>query len=111
MSSLPQTSDAAFDSEVLKSKVPTVVGFWAHWSGPCELMASAVGDLTAQFDELVKVVSLNVDENPLTSANYGIESLPTFLLFKSGSVVRKVTGGVPKTQLQELFEDAISPEN
>ena len=111
MSALPQTTDAAFDTEVLKSETPTIVGFWAHWSGPCELMAPAVGDLSAQFGELVKMLSLNVDENPLTAANYGIESLPTFLLFKQGSVVRKLTGGVPKSTLQELFEDAIAPDS
>lgn len=103
-----ETTDATFETEVLSSPKPVIVGVWATWSAPCELMAPSFGDLEEQFEELVKVLTLNVDESPLTACSYEIETLPTMLLFKNGQMVRRVSGAAPRTALQELFEEAIA---
>lgn len=105
-----ETTDANFETEVLSCPKPVIVGVWASWSAPCDLMAPSFGDLEEQFDGLVKVVTLNVDDSPLTSCNYELETLPTTLLFKSGKMVRKLSGAAPRTALQKLFEEGIAPE-
>ncbi len=103
-----ETTDANFETEVLSSVKPVIVGVWATWSAPCDLMAPAFGDLEEQFNELVKVLTLNVDASPMTACSYEIETLPTMLLFKSGRMVRKISGAAPRTELQALFEEAIA---
>ena len=105
-----ETTDANFETEVLSSPRPVIVGVWASWSAPCDLMAPSFGDLEEQFNELVKVLTLNVDQSPVTACSYEIETLPTMLLFKGGQMVRKISGAAPRTELQALFEEAIAPD-
>jgi len=94
--------DADFSSEVLKSKVPVLVDFWAPWCGPCRLMAPIIDKLAEELPtEKVKIGKMNVDENHQTPGKYGIMSIPTFLLFKNGQVVEQFIGGLTKEALKE----------
>ena len=97
-----QGSDATFEQEVLKSELPVLVDFWAPWCGPCRIIAPAVEAIAAERAGKLKVVKLNVDDNPATSQKYGITRIPTLILFKGGDVKETVIGVVPKTKLEEM---------
>lgn len=97
-------TDANFESEVLKSKVPVFVDFWAPWCGPCQMMGPVVEELAEEYDaSKVKIGRLNVDDNQATAGEYQVLSIPTFLLFKNGQVVDKLIGGVQKDKLKEII--------
>jgi thioredoxin len=89
------TSDN-FDAEVLKSKEPVLVDFWAAWCGPCRIIAPTVEELATEYSGRLKVVKLDVDENSDVSMRYGVQSIPTLLVFKNGEVVEKLVGAYPK---------------
>lgn len=103
---VPAVTDATFESEVLNSPVPTVVDFWAAWCAPCRAIAPTVEELAKQYAGKVKVVKLNVDENPRTPGRYGIMGIPTLILFKGGQVVDQLVGAVPRPKLEALFNKA-----
>lgn len=94
-----ETSDATFDTEVLKSQVPVLVDFWATWCGPCKAIAPIVEEIATELAGKLKVVKVDVDGNPETSMKFGIRSIPTLMLFKNGKVVEQIIGGVPKKHL------------
>ncbi len=83
-----KTTDATFDTDVLKASEPVVVDFWAEWCGPCRMIAPALEEISNSLNGKVKIVKLNVDENPGTAAKYGIMSIPTLMLFKNGQLLR-----------------------
>ena len=83
MSNAAAVTDSSFETEVLSGSSPVVVDFWAEWCGPCKLIAPVLDELAGEFQGKVKVVKLNVDENPATSAKYGVRSIPTLLFFKN----------------------------
>jgi len=97
-----QGSDAAFEQEVLKSEIPVLVDFWAPWCGPCRMIAPAVEAVAQAYPGKLKVVKLNVDDNPKTPSRYGIMGIPTLILFKGGEVKETIVGVVPKTKIEEL---------
>jgi len=96
-----KTSDASFESDVLKSAEPVVVDFWAEWCGPCRMIAPALEEISGQVGDKVKIVKLNVDENPNTAAKYGIMSIPTLLMFKNGEISSRQVGAQPKQKLHQ----------
>jgi len=102
-----KTSDASFDSDVLKSAEPVVVDFWAEWCGPCRMIAPALEEISGQLGDKVKIVKLNVDENPNTAAKYGIMSIPTLMLFKNGEIASRQVGAAPKQKLHQWISGAV----
>ena len=96
-----KVSDQDFEAEVLKNVQPVVVDFWAEWCGPCKMIAPALEELAGAMDGKVKIVKLNVDENPVTAAKYGIMSIPTLMLFKNGELTSRQVGAAPKQKLEQ----------
>jgi thioredoxin 1 len=101
-----KTSDASFEADVLKSAEPVVVDFWAEWCGPCRMIAPALEEIAGQLGDKVKIVKLNVDENPNTAAKYGIMSIPTLLMFKNGEISSRQVGAAPKQKLHQWISSA-----
>ena len=101
-----KVSDADFEAQVLKSAEPVVVDFWAEWCGPCKMIAPAMEELAGTMNGKVKIVKLNVDENPATAAKYGIMSIPTLMLFKNGELASRQVGAAPKQKLEQWITTA-----
>jgi thioredoxin 1 len=101
-----KTSDASFEADVLKASEPVVVDFWAEWCGPCRMIAPALDEISGQVGDKVKIVKLNVDENPNTAAKYGIMSIPTLLMFKNGEISSRQVGAAPKQKLHQWISGA-----
>jgi len=97
-------TDDNFEQEVLKSDKIVLVDFYADWCGPCKMMAPIVDELAGEYDGVAKIGKINVDDNPSTSAQYRVMSIPTMLLFKNGEVVETIVGAVPKTQLTNILD-------
>jgi len=93
-------TDATFEQEVLKSDLPVLVDFWAVWCAPCRMVAPIVEQLAAEKEGSLKVVKLDVDNNPDTAMKFGIRSIPTLLVFKGGEVVDQIIGAVPKSVME-----------
>ncbi len=102
-----KTTDASFEADVLKSAEPVVVDFWAEWCGPCRMIAPALDEISGQVGDKVKIVKLNVDENPNTAAKYGIMSIPTLLMFKNGEISSRQVGAAPKQKLHQWISSAV----
>lgn len=107
MSNLTHVTDANFEAEVIKSSVPVLVDFWAEWCGPCRMIAPVLEDLANEYAGKVKIVKLNVDENTVSAANYGVRGIPTLLLFKNGEIIGTKVGALPKGQLAAFIDSSI----
>src|SRR5215471_1092044 len=81
-----KATDASFEQEVLKSDTPVLVDFWAEWCGPCRMIGPSLEDIAKEMDGKLKVVKVNIDENPVAPSRYNVRSIPTLLLFKNGQV-------------------------
>ncbi len=102
-----ELNDANFD-ETLKSDKPVLVDFWAEWCGPCKMIGPLVEELAGDFEGRAVIAKLNVDENPLVTARFGVRSIPTLLVFKNGQVVDKQVGAVPKSVLSQKIEAQVA---
>ena len=102
-----KVSDTTFESEVLKATGPVVVDFWAEWCGPCRMIAPALEEIAGSLGPKVKIVKLNVDENPQTAAKYGIQSIPTLMIFKDGQMASRQIGAAPKQKLEQWITAAV----
>ena len=102
-----KVSDATFETEVLKASEPVVVDFWAEWCGPCRLIAPALEEIAGTMGNKVKVVKLNVDENPATASKYEIMSIPTLMIFKNGQLTSRQVGAAPKQKLEQWISAAM----
>jgi thioredoxin 1 len=98
MGATKTVTDASFTDDVLLSTKPVVVDFWAEWCGPCKMVAPILEEIAAANEGIV-IAKLNVDENPQTSASYGITSIPTLNVFQDGKVVKTIVGAKPKAAL------------
>lgn len=97
-------SDENFVQEVLQSKIPVLVDFWAEWCGPCRMFAPVLDEVSEELKDRVKIVKVNIDENPEISAKYGVRSIPTMILFRDGEMLETRVGSMPKTKLQGWLE-------
>ncbi|MEO9458546.1 MAG: thioredoxin [Lentilitoribacter sp.] len=106
MATVTVTNDN-FQSEVLESTTPVVVDFWAEWCGPCKMIAPSLEEISNEMGDKVKIVKLNIDENPDIAAQFGVRSIPTLAMFKGGEVSDIKVGALPKTGLSSWIGDAI----
>lgn len=98
------SSDKSFEDDVLKSDLPVLVDYWAEWCGPCKMIAPILDEIADDYDGRVKVVKLNIDENPQTPPRYGIRGIPTLMLFKGGNVEATKVGAVTKSHLSAFLD-------
>jgi thioredoxin 1 len=97
-------SDADFENEVLKADGPVMVDFWAEWCGPCKALSPIVDEVANEVAGKMKVVKVNIDENPNAPTKYGVRGIPTLMIFKDGELVDTKVGGMSKTQLNEWLD-------
>jgi thioredoxin 1 len=102
-----KVTDATFETEVLKATGPVVVDFWAEWCGPCRMIAPALEEIAGALGDKVKIVKLNVDENPATAAKYGIMSIPTLMIFKNGQPASRQVGAAPRQKLEQWITASV----
>ncbi len=103
-----QVTDSNFETEVLKCDLPVLVDFWAPWCGPCRALGPVVEELANEYTGSVKIVKMNVDENPNTPGKYGIRAIPTLILYKNGEVLDQVTGAVSKSSIKDMISKKVS---
>jgi len=99
-----EVTDNSFEREVLKSEKPVLVDFWAEWCGPCRMLAPAIEAVAEQYSASASVVKLNVDDNPVSAAKYGIKGIPTIILFSHGKEVERIVGVTGKESIARLIE-------
>mgnify|MGYP001388956022 FL=1 len=107
MSEIQHVSDDSFEEEVLGSKTPVLVDYWAEWCGPCKVIAPGLEEIAKEYDGKMKVCKLDIDANEATPPKYGIRGIPTLMLFKDGNVEATKVGALSKSQLTEFLESNI----
>ena len=100
-------TDSNFDAEVVKSGIPVLVDFWAEWCGPCRLMGPILDELAPAYAGKLKIGKVNIDENQETPSQFGIMSIPTMVVFKSGKEIGRVVGAMSKADLQKNIDKAL----
>ena len=100
-------SDESFEEEVLQSKRPVLIDYWAEWCGPCKTIAPVLDEIATEYSDRLKVVKLNIDDNPQTPPKYGIRGIPTLMVFKNGLVEATKVGAVSKAQLTAFLDDSL----
>ena len=104
MKSTIEINEANFETEVLKSNQPVLADFWAEWCGPCKMLSPVLEEIAAEQAERVKVVKVNVDNNPQLAARFGIQSIPTLLYFADGKVIHQTVGVAGKKAILDKLE-------
>lgn len=100
-------TDANFEKEVIKSDIPILVDFWAEWCMPCKMVTPILKEIAEEMEGKIKIAKLNVDNSPQSAGQYGIRSIPSLLIFKSGSVVEQIIGALPKKTIQQKIDNVI----
>jgi thioredoxin len=105
--SIRRVTDDTFEPEVLKSDTPVLVDYWAEWCGPCKSIAPILDEVAKEYEGRLKIAKINVDENQLTPAKFGIRGIPTLMLFKNGNVEATRVGALSKSQLTAFLDSNI----
>ena len=100
-------SDESFEEEVLQSERPVLIDYWAEWCGPCKMIAPVLDEIATEYSDRLKVVKLNIDDNPQTPPKYGIRGIPTLMVFKNGQVEATKVGAVSKAQLTAFLDESL----
>jgi thioredoxin 1 len=101
-------TDTNFEQEVIKSSQPVLIDFWAPWCGPCKAIAPLLDELAKEYAGKLKVVKMNVDDNPETPARYGVRGIPNLLIIRDGQVKEQIVGAVPKGHLVRAVDNALA---
>jgi thioredoxin 1 len=107
MADLQAVTDANFETEVLKSETPVLVDFWAEWCGPCRQVSPILDEIANEHGDKLRLVKMNVDENPVTPAAYRVTGIPTLNVYQNGEVVKQIVGARPKAALLRELADII----
>lgn len=105
---ISHVTDANFDQEVLKSGKAVLIDFWAPWCAPCRAIAPLIDELAGEYAGRLKVVKINVDDNPETPARYGVRGIPNLLIIRGGQVKEQIVGAVPKSHLVRALDTALA---
>jgi thioredoxin 1 len=103
-----EVTDSTFEQEVLRSQQPVLVDFWAVWCAPCKVIAPIVEELAGEYENQLKVMKLDVDDNPRTAMAYGVQSIPTLLVFKDGEPAERIVGAVPKKVIVDKLQSVMA---
>jgi thioredoxin 1 len=107
MSDVQNITDDTFQGEVLQATTPVLIDFWAPWCGPCRTIGPVVEELAGEYSGRLKVVKMNVDDNPKTPAQFGVRGIPNLILFKGGEVKEQIIGAVPKAHLVKAIDKVV----
>ena len=99
------TNDDNFENDIAESKVSVLVDFWAEWCGPCKQIGPILEEIAIEHESKIKVLKINIDENPQTPQRYGVKGIPTLLLFKKGKLIDTKVGSLPKSSLETWLQD------
>ena len=100
-------TDQSFQVDVLDSRTPVVVDFWAEWCGPCRMIAPSLEELANEYNGKLMIAKMNIDENPQTPTRYGVRGIPTLMIFRNGQVAATKIGALPKTKIKEWIDASI----
>ena len=104
---ITQVTDSSFDADVLKASQPVLVDFWAEWCGPCRALAPKLEEISKELDGKIKIVKINIDDNPEAPSKYGVRGIPTLIIFKEGEQVDQIVGNHPKDSILETIKKYI----
>ena len=102
------TNDASFEKDVLTSNIPTLVDFWAEWCGPCKQIGPILEEISEEKINMLKIVKMNIDENPNIPQKYGVRGIPTLMFFINGSLIDTKVGSLPKSSLNEWIDSLLN---